>query len=231
MKTKFCPNCGKEIDINALKCPNCGYVFNSSQTQMQQQFSPKQPRKSSKAFLYIIGCLLVLLIGLGGYALYNNQSPSNNQSQSSHASSNNNNNNNSESSSSSYRDNINWDSDKASSFDDQFQNWASKMHQSYTSGSTTFDGVSYPQDFSKKKFIINGNDATVSMAGSNKQTDYKVVEIRYDSDQGYLYLFAFQNGTPIVLFTESGNASDNSVSFKTTANGELRKLFSNFSAN
>lgn len=105
------------------------------------------------------------------------------------------------------------------------------MHQSYTSGDTTFDGVSYPQDFGKKKFVINGNDATISMAGSNKRTDYKVVEIRYDSDQGYLYLFAFQNGTPIVLFTQSGDANDDSVSFKTTANSQLRQLFSNFSTN
>lgn len=135
------------------------------------------------------------------------------------------------SSSSTYHDNINWDSDKATSFDEQFSNWAGRMHQSYTSGDTSFDGVDYPADFSHKKFIINGDDATISMAGSNRNTEYKVVEIRYDSDQGYLYLFAFHDGTPIVLFTQSGDAGDSEVSFKTTANGELRNLFAYFSAN
>lgn len=234
MRTKYCPNCGKQIDINALKCPYCGFIFNNSQNQAPEQPTPQRRRKSSKTFIYVISVLLILLIALGGYAIYANRVPSFNQSQSSHSSSSNNsssNNASSQSSSSSYHDNINWDSSKASSFDDQFQSWANKMHQSYTSGDTTFDGVSYPQDFSKKRFVINGNDATVSMAGSNKQTDYKVVEIRYDSDQGYLYLFAFHDGSPIVLFTQSGDASDNSVSFKTTANDELHKLFSNFSAN
>lgn len=233
MNTKFCPNCGTKVAADVHRCPNCGHIF--ADQQVPQQYSNQQPqRHQSRALLYILLFLVIVIIILGGIFVYNNSqhsSPNNANTASSSSVNQNNQSTTTNNSTSNYHDNIDWNSDKASSFDDQFSSWASKMHQSYTSGSTSFDGVDYPDDFGSKKFIINGSDATISMAGSNKNTEYKVVEIRYDSDQGYLYLFAFHDGSPIVLFTQSGNADGDSVSFKTTANGELRNLFSNFSAN
>lgn len=256
MDSKFCPQCGHELAIDAKRCPYCGHVFQDavsqpsapqqpsakpestteSQAPRQMPSNPQPPKKQSKMFIYLLVGLIVLILIAGGFLLYRSNhndtaapaahsSTAQSQRTQSPASSS------SASSSSTYHDNINWDSDKATSFDEQFSKWADRMHQSYTSGDTSFDGVDYPEDFNHKKFIINGDDATISMAGSNRNTEYKVVEIRYDSDQGYLYLFAFHDGTPIVLFTQSGDAGDSEVSFKTTANGELRNLFSNFSAN
>lgn len=232
MNVKFCPNCGNKIDATVQRCPHCGYMFIDQPQQPVNKSSSNQPSKKPRAFIIIISILIIIVLALGGYYIYrynNTSSPTHSNTYSASNSENTQNDNSNKSSE--HYNNVDWNSDKASSFDNQFSNWASKMHQSYTSGSTSFDGVDYPSDFNSKNFIINGSNATISMAGSSKNTEYKVVEIRYDADDGYLYLFAFHNGTPIVLFTESGNADDNSVSFKTTANGELRTLFSNFSEN
>lgn len=234
MDMKFCPKCGSQLPGSTLICPNCGYSFNNQASSLQPQPTPKK----SNSFLIIFVIIIIALIILGGFAIYMRNSQANNNSTASSSTSSSLSTSTSQSSqdsssvsSSTYYNNINWNVDKQTSFDNSFNSWADKMHQSYTSGSTTFDGISYPADFSSKQFIINGSSSTISMAGTNRNTEYKVVEIRYDSYDGYLYLFAFQNGTPIVLFTQSGYASGNSVSFKTTANSSLRNIFSNYSAN
>lgn len=240
MKTKFCPNCGSNVSAAAKHCPNCGYMFNNqSQPAPQQNHSYNQikAKKKPKVFIYITAILIIVMIVLGGMYIYTNNNSAPNHSNITSSNNNNDqqnkslNKDTSSSSSNNYRDSIDWNSDKAASFDNQFTNWADKMQQSYVSGSTNFDGVSYPGDFKHKQFIINGVESSISMAGSNRNTEYKVVEIRYDSEQGYLYLFAFHDGTPIVLFTQSGNADGNSVSFKTTANGQLKNIFAGFNAN
>ena len=233
MNTKFCPNCGKKVNADAQSCPNCGFSFNEHQAQAPQRSITQDHH--SKDLLYILLSLIIIILILSGLFIYNNNRSSSNHSNVPNTSGSNQTQNSqsttTSNSSSNYSDNIVWNSAKASSFDDQFDSWASKMHQSYVSGFTSFDGIDYPDDFSSKKFIINGSNSTISMAGSNKNTDYKVVEIRYDNDDGYLYLFAFHDGSPIVLFTQSGDSNGDTVSFKTTANGELRNIFSNFSAN
>lgn len=238
-KTKFCPNCGKAVDINEQRCPYCGYQFQNTSNRPK----PVQTSRHSHAFAYLVGVLIVIMLVLGGVYLFNTnhhsmseQNSSSNTRQSQSKTTQNSSQKSSEEESHSQEQNnasssVNWDSDKASDFADQFDDWADKMDQSYRSGSTIFDGVSYPDDFQSEHFIINGSRASVSMADSNRNTEYKVVEIRHDNDDGYLYLFAFDDGNPIVLFTESGDAHGNTVSFKTTTNKDLQDMFNNFSAN
>lgn len=223
MDTKFCPRCGQKVSQQTQQCPKCGYVFNSP---AQPNQAPASQNKSN-AFIYILVALIVLLVILFGVYMINNNNHSNSQNTSSSSAAS----NYSTNSTARSTERVNWNSDKAESFNDQFDDWADDMDQSYDSGPTTFDGVDYPEDFASRKFIINGDAATISMNSSSRNTAYKVVEIRHDDDDGYLYLFAFHDGTPIVLFTETGDANGNTVSLKTTNNHDLRNMFSDFQAN
>lgn len=221
MNKKQCPNCGLKLDLDVNVCPNCGYHFNNEHNYNKRI---EYHSHHSSMFVYITLILVIILIGLTALLVYsrNNSRYTNTSNKIERSYSTN---------GTTTNKTINWDSDKAASFDSEFNDWADKMDQSYESGSTTFDGVDYPSDFASKKFIINGSNATISTAESNKNTDYKVVEIRCDDNDGYLYLFAFRDGSPIVLFTQDGDVNGNSVSFKTTSNSDLTKLFNKFTAN
>lgn len=240
MNKKYCPNCGQKVSKDTLTCPHCGYSFQQAKPAARKQGQPTA--KKPRTFTYIMLALLALLIIIGGIFFFqgshsqNAQGPSRssaNSSSASSASSSGQADSSSDKSSESgtYDESFTWNDDTAENFDGDFNDWADRMHQSYSSGSTEFDGVSYPEDFRSKTFIVNGSKATLAMHGSSHRSDYRVVEIRYDTDQGYLYLFAFHNGTPIVLFTQNGDAAGGQVSFKTTANSELRSLFANYGSN
>lgn len=36
--TKFCPNCGREVDVNTAFCPQCGYNFGEDKAQPRTKF-------------------------------------------------------------------------------------------------------------------------------------------------------------------------------------------------
>lgn len=37
-KSKFCTNCGREVDLNAVFCPQCGYNFNQTEEKVQTKY-------------------------------------------------------------------------------------------------------------------------------------------------------------------------------------------------
>lgn len=123
--------------------------------------------------------------------------------------------------------------DKLASF---MVTWGQTMKQSYTQctpdRNTTYTGLHYPNDFSDNKTAFSNHKLSAGWSpdGSNK---YKVnvVAIYEDTNGGStvggrIYLFAIQNNSPVVYYTEQNQGTpDRLVHFETTQNTDLTNEF------
>ena len=74
-KNKFCPNCGKKIELSSDFCPNCGYNLKSEKESRNISISFKNEDKATLYTYLGWGCAIVslllvpLLFGAGGVVL------------------------------------------------------------------------------------------------------------------------------------------------------------------
>ncbi|URZ88080.1 DUF4767 domain-containing protein [Floricoccus penangensis] len=130
-----------------------------------------------------------------------------------------------------------WNNQKDTELAGFMQNWSASMNQQpYLQGKVgqdiNFFGLSLPSDIGVVGFSVN--DQPVSMVFSPDgigNADYVVVATyRYISgakNSGWLYLFCYQNGQPVVLVTgQNQGMPDGRIHFKFTENQDLINEFS-----
>ena len=130
-----------------------------------------------------------------------------------------------------------WNDQKDTELASFMQNWSVSMNQQpYLQGKVgqdiNFFGLSLPSDIGVVGFSVN--DQPVSMVFSPDgigNADYVVVATyRYISgakNSGWLYLFCYQNGQPVVLITgQNQGMPDGRIHFKFTENQDLINEFS-----
>lgn len=116
MNKKQCPNCGLKLDLDVNVCPNCGYHFNNEHNYNKRI---EYHSHHSSMFVYITLILVIILIGLTALLVYsrNNSRYTNTSNKIERSYSTN---------GTTTNKTINWDSDKAASFDSEFNDWADK---------------------------------------------------------------------------------------------------------
>ena len=78
---RICPNCAKEMPVEAMQCLFCEYFFSKEhrfknkrlQQQQSGSFSPSGRRRKRRGFIVII--LLIMLSGLVYYGMENGKTP------------------------------------------------------------------------------------------------------------------------------------------------------------
>ncbi|WP_259767811.1 DUF4767 domain-containing protein [Pediococcus pentosaceus] len=136
----------------------------------------------------------------------------------------------------SVKDSSLWNNNKDNQLANFMVSWNKSMNQSYTqctpNRNTTYTGLHYPNDFTDNKMAFNDRylSAGWSTDGSDAH-DVNVVAIYEDTNGGStvggrIYLFAIQNNSPVVYYTEQNQGTpDGLVHFETTQNTDLTNEF------